>query len=108
MTITEAIQSFPGLEDVPENYLTKVLTDRSVSDGTASYTLSHKATVGLCAADLYTAIVASPDFSEGKFSLKYSRGYLLSMARSLYMNNGEAANANKITLGTGYAKEKWW
>ncbi|OPL11242.1 MAG: hypothetical protein AVO38_15945 [delta proteobacterium ML8_D] len=107
MTISEAIQSFPGLSDVSEDYLTKVLTDRSVT-GTASYTLDVKADAELCAADLYMAIVASPDFSEGKFSLKYPRGYLLSMARSLYENNGEAANASKVAIGKSTALKKWW
>ena len=108
MTITEAIQSFPGLEDVPGNYLTKVLTDRSVSDGTVDYTLTHKVTVELCAADCYVAIVASPDFSEGKLSIKMSRGEMLSRARSLYLNNGEAANANNLAVGKGSAKANWW
>jgi len=108
VTLIDAIRSFPGLDDVPENYLTKVLTDRSVTDGTVDYTLSLKATAELCAADCYMAIVASPDFSEGKYSQKMSRGYMMSQAQSLYANNGEAANANRASIGRGYAKEKWW
>jgi hypothetical protein len=108
MTITEAILSFPGLADMPENYIAKVLIDRSISDGTADYDLTQKETVELCAADCYMAIVNSPDFSEGKLSIKMSRESMLSMARSLYLNNGEAANANKAAVGRGYAKANWW
>lgn len=107
MTIKEAILSFPGLSDVPDDFVEKVMTDRSVT-GTASYTTDEKADVELCAADLYMALVTSPDFSEGNLSIKMSRGYMLSMASSLYLNNGEAANARKATLGTGNAKAKWW
>jgi len=107
MTIKEAILSFPGLSDISDNYIEKVLTDRSVS-GNSDYTTDHKSSVELCAADCYMSVVTSPDFSEGKLSISLSRGYMLSMASSLYLNNGEADNARKATPGKGNAKAKWW
>jgi len=109
MTIKEAILSYPGLSDIPDNYISKVLIDRSVaSDGAADYALTQKATAALCAADCYMAVVNNPDFSEGRLSIKYSRGRLIAMAESLYRDNGETEKADALTVGKGNAKAKWW
>jgi len=109
MTIKDAILSYPGLSDIPDDYISKVLVDRSVAnDGAADYTLLTKATVALCAADCYKAILVSPDFSEGKFSIKMSRGQIRARAESLYRDNGETANADALKVGKGNAKDSWW
>lgn len=107
MTIKEAILSYPGLSDIPDNYIEKVLVDRAVT-GTTTYAPSHKATAALCAADCFMAVVNNPDFSEGKLSIKMSRGYLTAMAESLYRDNGETDNADKLKIGVGNAKAEWW
>lgn len=107
MTITEAILSFPGLSDIPDNYITKVLVDRSVT-GSVDYTLELKPTVDLCAADCYVAQVNNPDFSEGRFSQKMSRGNMLAMADRLYRDNGETEKADDLMIGRGNAKKGWW
>jgi len=109
MTIKEAILSYPGLSDIPDNYISKVLVDRSIAnDGAATYAIESNTTVALCAADCYMAIVASPDFSEGRFSMKFSRGAMRSLAEQLYRNNGEPEKANASMIGTGNAKPNWW
>jgi len=109
MTIKEAIQSYPGVADLPDNHLSKILIDRSVSgDGAATYTIDEKAAVALCAADALVALVNLPDFSEGKLSVKMSRGFILSTAAGLYRDNGETENANRYSPGYGAAKSKWW
>lgn len=107
MTITETILSFPGLSDIPDNYITKVLTDRSIS-GSVEYTLELKQAVDLCAADCYVAQVNNPDFSEGKYSQKMSRGRMLAMATKLYRDNGETEKADDLMIGIGNAKKAWW
>lgn len=109
MTIKDAILSFPGLSDIPDDFISKVLVDRSIADdGAATYALADKETVALCAADLYVAVIASPDFSEGKFSVKLSRGYMRERAMKLYKDNGETSNADALRRGKGYAIDGWW
>jgi len=107
MTIKEAILSYPGLSEIPDDYIEKVLIDRAL-DGTVDYTLSLGNTVGLCVADCLVAMITSPDFSESKLSMKYPRGYLRSMAISLYEENGESSKASKLKVGKGNAKTTWW
>lgn len=107
MTITETILSFPGLSDIPDNYITKVLVDRSVS-GSVDYALELKQTVDLCAADCYVAQVSSPDFSEGRYSQKMSRAQMLAAADKLYRDNGETEKADDLMIGRGNAKKGWW
>jgi len=109
MTIKDAILSYPGLSDIPDNYISKVLIDRSVTgDGAADYALAQKETVALCAADCYVAIVNSPDFNEGRLSIKMSRGFILKEAERLYNDNGEPESADKLKKGKGNAKAEWW
>lgn len=109
MTIKEAILSFPGLSDLPDDYITKVLVDRSIAnDGAATYAIDDRTTVALCAADSYVAVVNNPDFSEGRLSIKMTRGYILNTAAQLYRDHGESSNADKLTIGEGNAKAKWW
>jgi len=108
MTIKEAIQSFPGLSDIDDNFISKVLVDRSIeSDGSADYSLSLKPTVDLCAADCYVFIVNDPDFSEGKYSQKMSRGSMVEAAAKLYRANGESEKADDLEI-TGTSKSNWW
>ena len=107
MTVKETILSYPGLSDISEDYLTKVMVDRAVDD-TVDYSPSLKATVALCAADCYAAILASPDFSEGRLSIKMSRGVILQQAISLYEGNGETSKANALRPGKGNASSTFW
>ena len=107
MTIKDTILSYPGLSDIPDNYIDKVLIDRAVS-GSVDYALSHKQTVDLCAADCYVAQVNNPDFSEGRYSEKMSRGHMMARAEKLYRDNGESEKANELKIGTGNAKKSWW
>jgi hypothetical protein len=106
MTIKEAILSFPGLSDVSDNFIEKILTDRSLT-GSASYTSSDKENVGLCAADLYVMVANAPDFSEGRLSVTMQRGEMIRSAKRLYRNNGESENADKLDI-TVDAKSSWW
>ena len=106
MTIKEAILSFPGLSDVSDNFIEKILTDRSLS-GAASYTSSDKEDVGLCAADLYVAVATAPDFSEGRLSITMQRGEMIRSAKRLYRENGEGEKADKLDI-TADAKSSWW
>ena len=108
MTILEAIKSHSGLSDIADDFVSKVLIDRSVDDGSANYTIEQKKTVELCVADCYVEMVNSPDFSEGKFSVKLNRSQLLRSAQDLYWRNGEASKANKLLLGKGNSKGAWW
>jgi len=109
MTISEAILSFPGLEDTSANFLTKVLTVRSIS-GAGTYSDEVDTKVNLCAADLYAFVGNRPDFSENKLSETYPRSYYISTARSLYNANGEPEKAsalNKIVVPRGKANSSW-
>jgi hypothetical protein len=72
MTVKQAILSFPGLSDIEDNFIEKLMLDRSLS-GAVEYSVSKKKDVDLCAADCYTHILNSPDFQEGGLSITLSR-----------------------------------
>lgn len=108
MTISETILSFPGLENC-SSFLEKVLVDRSLN-GVDEYTKERKRTVNLAAADMYVFLVNSPDYTENKLSISYSRKHLIDTAAMLYQENGEPENANSLLRKfkiTGKAVYKW-
>ena len=108
MTITEAIQTYPGLSvDLPDNLITKVLTDRSLT-GTVAYTSGYSSLVELCAADIYSLLALSPDFSEGRLNIKYPRAQMINMARDLYLKNGETSKANRLKVGRAKDMTNRW
>ncbi len=107
MTVKEAILSYPGLSDISDDFAEKIIADRSLT-GADIYSSTHKTVVALAAADLYVAVANSPDFSEGKLSVKHAREQLLSYARHLYQDNGESTKADKLKHGRGNAKANWW
>lgn len=106
MTIKEAILSFPGLSDVSDNFVEKILTDRYLT-GAASYTADDAVDVNLCAADLYVMVANAPDFSEGRLSVTMQRGEIIRSAKRLYRENGESEKADKLDI-TADAKSSWW
>lgn len=108
MTVKEAILSYPGLSDIDDNFVEKIMADRSLTGADTYSSSTHTTTVALAAADLYVAVANSPDFSEGKLSVKHARAQLLSYARQLYRDNGEGAKADKLVAGRGNAKANWW
>lgn len=109
MTVSEAILSNPGLEDVSKTLLDKTLIVRSLS-GADDFSADLNKSVNLAAADLYVAVVNSPDFSEGSLSVKQSRNYMIATAVRLYRENGEANKASSLTKKisvTGRSTSKW-
>lgn len=106
MTVKQAIQSFPGLVDA-DTFIDKILVDRAI-DGSADYTLALKDSVGLAAADCYSFLIANPDFSEGRFSVKLSRMQMVGLARKLYLAGGETANASNLEIGKSVSRGNLW
>lgn len=106
MTVKQAILSFPGLSDIQDNFIEKVMVDRSVT-GSATYTSSYAETVALCAADCYMFMINSPDFSEGDLGIKLSRGAMKASAKRLYRENGEPEKAEKLEI-RGISRTTRW
>ncbi|GHV48045.1 hypothetical protein FACS1894181_02840 [Bacteroidia bacterium] len=108
-SVRETLLSYPGLADAG-GFLEKVLTDRSLQGG-SEYTVSISSQVSLAAADMYRFIGGLPDFTEYKLSESYPRAWYNSMAKSLYIENGEpekAANIGKrIIVPRGKAGQSW-
>ena len=96
-TILETILSFPGLDD-SENYIRKILVDRSVN-GAATYKKDSKDIVNLCAADAYSMLGGNVDFMENKLSVTHPRSWYISMARNLYTTSGEPEKAQSLNSG---------
>lgn len=94
MTVKQAILSFPGLSDITDNFIDKLILDRSLT-GATEYSASLKASVELCAADCYMYMLNAPDFSEGGLSIALSRANMKRTAVKLYLENGEYENASK-------------
>lgn len=65
----------------------KICTDRGLTSGT-TYTSDYKKDVDLSIADVYFYYSGHPDFTEGKLSIKFTKGQLLRMRRKLYMKYG--------------------
>lgn len=95
-TNKEIILSHPGLEDTPDSFVEKIMLDRSVA-GTEEYNSNDK-NIALCAADLYLFMANSPDFTDSKLSMTYSRDAFIKTAKRLYIENGEAQKANSLTV----------
>lgn len=83
MTITEAIKSYPALEDVKQNLINKACIDREIS-GDSSYSASVKEKTELVAADLMVLMATHPEFREGDLSMKYTPAELKAMAKKIY------------------------
>lgn len=109
MTVSEAILSNPGLEDVSLNLLNKTLIVRSIS-GADNFSAELNTKVNLATADLYVSVANSPDFSEGNLSIKHSRNFFISTAARLYRENGESSKASSILKKisvTGKSTNRW-
>lgn len=83
MTVKDVILSHPALVDVSDVLVEKVLVDREV-DGSVNYSAELKQSTELCLADLLTAQVSAPDFSEGNLSISQQRRYVLNEAIEIY------------------------
>lgn len=92
----DVILSFPGLEDTPENFVNKIMSDRRLN-GAEIYKPNNKI-VNLCAADLYVFMGNNSDFSESKLSVKYSRDTFIRTAKNLYTENGEISKAKSLKI----------
>ena len=90
------ILSFPGLEDAPESFVNKIMSDRSLN-GADRYKSNDKI-VNLCAADLYAFMANNSDFSESKLSVKYSRETFIRTAKNLYCENGEIHKVKALNI----------
>lgn len=109
MTVSEAILSNPGLEDVSQVMLEKTLIVRSIN-GADEFSANLDSAVNLATADLYIAVLNSPDFSEGNLSIKHARASMLATAIRLYRENGEnwrAISLSKKISVTGKSTNKW-
>ena len=96
MTILEALQSLAEYKN--DNLLSKVISDMGLT-ATSTYVPSeHRVKVDLACADLYETLAAHPDFTEGKYSVKYNAGTLLSLARQLRSKHG-INSSNPTTNG---------
>jgi len=107
MTVKQAILSFPGLSDIPDNFIEKLMLDRSLS-GVAEYSVSLKGETELCAADCYMFLLNSPDFTEGGLSITLKRNEMKSTAIRLYTLNGEASNAQLLKSGKATSRTDRW
>lgn len=107
MTVKQAILSFPGLSDIPDNFIEKLMLDRSI-DGAVEYSASLKADVELCAADGYVFMLNSPDFAEGSLSITIKRGELKSTAVRLYRANGEGSKADNLSSIKAVSRTSRW
>lgn len=96
MTVTEAILSFPGLENTNPLFLEKTLLARNLFKDD-DYNVSKDGSINLAAADIFSAAVSAPDFSEGNLSVKYPRSFMISQACKLYRENGEPAKAESLS-----------
>lgn len=105
MTVKQAILSFPGLSDISDNFIEKIMVDRSVT-GSADYASSLSSTVALCAADCYMFIVNNPNFTEGDLSIQKS-AELKATAKRLYRENGEPEKAAKLEV-SGISRTNRW
>jgi len=105
MTVKQAILSFPGLSDIQDNFIDKLLVDRALM-GSVDYVASMSGVVALCVADAYMFIVNNPDFSEGDLSIKKS-AELKATAKRLYRENGEPEKAAKLEV-SGTSRTSMW
>jgi len=99
MTLTEAIKTYPGLSDISDNFIVKALVDRSVSDGSATYTAGYKKITELVVADIYSVAVTSPDVQEGYLSIKLPRSHMIALAAKYYTQHGEPEKAMVLKGG---------
>lgn len=107
MTVKESILACPGLSDVDDSLLTRVLIARSLNDA-ADATPENSKEINLATADLYVWVVNSPDFSESKLSMTFPRQHWINTAKRLYRENGEPEKANRIGVRlTGRARNTW-
>ena len=93
MTNKEAILSYSGVADAPDNFITIVSADRGVILGD-TFLQANRSLIELCIADIYIQLVCQPDFSEGNLTIKISRAQMVSFARKIYRQNGEDVDNN--------------
>jgi|GEM_PF-1503592 len=72
MTITEAITSFPALDDVNPKQIEIAISRRySYIDGSYEFSASVTKEVDIIAADLMMLVINNPEFTEGDLTIKY-------------------------------------
>ncbi len=109
MTIKDVILSFPGIDGVSSSFMDVVLIDRNINSS-ANYDDTHKKSVRLAVADIYSNIGGLPDFTEFKLSIKYPRAWYIQKAKDLYIANGEPEKANSmsgIKVPRGKSPQSW-
>ncbi len=107
MTVKESILACPGLSDVDDSLLKRILVARSL-DEAAEATSENIKDINLATADLYAWMVNAPDFSESKLSITYPRNHWINTAKQLYRENGEPGKANRMGIKlTGRARNTW-
>ena len=107
MTVKQAILSFPGLSDISDAFIEKLMLDRSLN-GADEYSALSKSTVELCAADCYSFMVNSPDFTEGSLSITMNKGELKKTAAKLYRQNGESEKADSLSSYSVTSRGERW
>ena len=108
MTVKQAILSFPGLSDISDNFLEKLLLDRSLN-GAEEYSVSKMTNTELCAADCYEFMLNSPNFQEGGLSLTLNRAEMRKTASKLYRQNGETSKAESLlAFGKSISRTERW
>ena len=107
MTVKESILACPGLADIDDSLLNRILIARSLNMA-AEATSENIKEVNLATADLYIWMINTPDFTESKLSITYPRSFWINTAKQLYRENGEADKANNIGIRlTGRARNTW-
>ncbi|MBR8535392.1 hypothetical protein KDU71_07455 [Carboxylicivirga sediminis] len=96
MTNFEAIYSFPGIDNLDEVLVNKILVDRGLQ-ATATYS-GETNEFCLAVADLSKHAASLPDFSDGKVSEKISRAALMARVEE-YLEKAGVKQTN-ITDGT--------
>lgn len=96
MTVQDAIQAYPALDEISANALEVACINRDVS-ASATYTRDLKSKTELVIADLLTALANSPDYKDGDSGQTYPRETLLKNAGKLYRANG-VADPNQPTI----------
>lgn len=107
MTVIEAIKSYPALEDVKSNLISKFCLDRSLADGD-SYSASVKEKTELVAADLMVFMATHPEFREGDLSMKYDAAALKQAAKRIYEEYNDPKAASVFSQPTVQNKSNLW
>jgi len=104
MTVIEVIKSHPGLADVPDVQINRILIDRDVN-GADLYVKELSVKTDLCIADLLRSALSQPDLTESDLTIKRDRpGMYREMVR-IYTENGETDKIPSYNIND--ASDKW-